>query len=140
MKLSNPKLCPTYTMKEKGLWFLQHNWPVLETGTALNQKWYIFTKCIQNRFFALFFESKSCNFLATTRLVNCIHQTLQKKFFLFFQFPCIKELGEDGFSFVFEGSDLLAELTKGLDPETCEYTLTHWGKNQLLSRNYQELW
>ena len=34
------------------------------------------------------------------------------------QFPFIKEMGEEvAFSFVFEGSDLLASLTEGLDPK-----------------------
>ena len=38
------------------------------------------------------------------------------------QFPFIKEMGEEvAFSFVFEGSDLLASLTEGLDPKECEY-------------------
>jgi len=38
----------------------------------------------------------------------------------FFQLPVIKELGEDAFFFVFEGSELLAKVTEGLDPETCK--------------------
>ena len=38
------------------------------------------------------------------------------------QFPFIKEMGEEvAFSFVFEGSDLLASLTEGLDPKECKY-------------------
>lgn len=37
-----------------------------------------------------------------------------------FQFPVIKELGEAAFNFVFEGSELLAKVTEGWDPETCE--------------------
>ncbi len=39
----------------------------------------------------------------------------------FFQFPCIKELGDDAFNFVFEGSELLAKLTEGLDSKSCKY-------------------
>ena len=39
-----------------------------------------------------------------------------------FQFPEIKALGEEGFSYVFEGSELLAKATEGLDPKTCKYT------------------
>ena len=35
------------------------------------------------------------------------------------QLPPIKELGEEGFNFVFEGSELLAKMTEGLDPVTC---------------------
>ena len=42
----------------------------------------------------------------------------------FFQLPPIKELGDAAFNFVFEGSDMLAKVTEGLDPETCEYW---WG-------------
>ena len=38
----------------------------------------------------------------------------------FFQLPPIKELGDAAFNFVFEGSDMLAKVTEGLDPETCE--------------------
>ena len=34
------------------------------------------------------------------------------------QLPMIKELGEAGFNFVFEGSDLVAKATEGLSPET----------------------
>ena len=41
-----------------------------------------------------------------------------------FQFPEIKALGEEGFSYVFEGSELLAKATEGLDPKTCKYTTT----------------
>ncbi len=38
---------------------------------------------------------------------------------MFLQFPEIKALGDDAFNFVFEGSELLAKLTEGLDPKTC---------------------
>ena len=38
-----------------------------------------------------------------------------------FQFPEIKALGEEGFSYVFEGSEVLAKATEGLDPKTCKY-------------------
>ena len=41
----------------------------------------------------------------------------------FFQLPPIKELGDAAFNFVFEGSDMLAKVTEGLDPETCESKL-----------------
>ena len=41
-----------------------------------------------------------------------------------FQFPEIKALGEEGFSYVFEGSEVLAKATEGLDPKTCKYTTT----------------
>ena len=33
------------------------------------------------------------------------------------QFPVIKELGSEAFEMVFEGSDVLAKVTKGLDPQ-----------------------
>ena len=36
------------------------------------------------------------------------------------QFQVIKDLGESAFNFVFEGSELLAKVTEGLDPEKCE--------------------
>jgi hypothetical protein len=39
---------------------------------------------------------------------------------ILFQFPCIKELGEEAFNYVFEASELLAKLTEGLDPKTCK--------------------
>ena len=52
--------------------------------------------------------------------------TLKPKMFLWMrsarpkskQLPMIKELGEAGFNFVFEGSDLVAKATEGLSPET----------------------
>ena len=34
------------------------------------------------------------------------------------QLPMIKELGEAGFNYVFEGSDLVAKATEGISPET----------------------
>jgi hypothetical protein len=37
-----------------------------------------------------------------------------------FQLPVVKELGEEAFSYVFEGSELLAKLTEGLDPVECK--------------------
>ena len=39
---------------------------------------------------------------------------------LYFQLPVVKELGDEAFSYVFEGSELLAKLTEGLDPVECE--------------------
>jgi hypothetical protein len=39
-----------------------------------------------------------------------------------FQLPVIKELGDEAFDYVFEGSELLAKLTDGLDPVACKKT------------------
>jgi hypothetical protein len=39
---------------------------------------------------------------------------------LCFQLPVVKELGDEAFSYVFEGSELLAKLTEGLDPVECK--------------------
>ena len=36
------------------------------------------------------------------------------------QLPEIKALGEKAFDYVFEGSEVLAEATKGLDPVKCK--------------------
>ena len=36
------------------------------------------------------------------------------------QLPVIKELGEAAFNYVFEDSEVLAKVTEGLDPETCQ--------------------
>ena len=41
-----------------------------------------------------------------------------------FQLPPVKELGDEAFDFVFEGSDLLAKVTEGLDPATCKFNKT----------------
>lgn len=37
------------------------------------------------------------------------------------QFFVIKDLGDEAFNFVFEGSDLLKKVTEGLDPEKCKW-------------------
>ncbi len=50
-------------------------------------------------------------------------------FKIMLQLPVIKELGDDAFDFVFEGSELLAKVTEGLDPETCE--LIHFDNFEL---------
>ena len=36
----------------------------------------------------------------------------------------IKELGDEAFDYVFEGSELLAKLTDGLDPVACKENST----------------
>lgn len=36
------------------------------------------------------------------------------------QFQVIKDLGDEAFNFVFEGSELLAKVTEGWDPVKCE--------------------
>ncbi len=45
----------------------------------------------------------------------CNHEDIN----LCFQLPVVKELGDEAFSYVFEGSELLAKLTEGLDPVEC---------------------
>ena len=42
------------------------------------------------------------------------------------QFQVIKDLGESAFNFVFEGSDLLAKVTEGLDPVKCVLQGKNW--------------
>jgi hypothetical protein len=47
--------------------------------------------------------------------------------------PVIKEMGEDAFKFVFEGSDVLANLTEGTSPETrTDRTMRTSARAQLL--------
>lgn len=59
--------------------------------------------------------------LMTYHIIDSITTTQHFSIYpLCFKFPVIKELGEAAFDFVFEGSDLLAKVTEGLDPETCK--------------------